>query len=540
MPREIRRFLFIPILVFIVASVSCQSTSATDEKATGDMLVVPDTEKFAFLNPLLTTTTLSARLIDIVFDGLIKLDDRFEPKPQLAESWERPVDGRTWTFHLRPGVKFHDGVELTADDVAFTFEKMKRFSIAPTSFNSQDMQEVHVVDHYTVQITSKTPLASFLQSLDVPILPKHLLEGKEIENTSFNLHPVGTGPFKVKSWSDQEIVLEANESYFLGRPYLDKIRAIAYPDREAIWAKLMAGEVDFFDYLSAGDYEITKQVPNVRFYSVPMPYYYLVALNMEDRLFADRRVRQALNYAVNKEEIVAKVLEGQGRIAAGTIFPGSWAYNPNIAPYPYDPKKALALLAEAGWRDHDGDHFLDKDGRPFEFTVQVNAGDDAKKKTFLLIQQQLLDIGIKARLNFFDAADIGFYFKKQFQAVFPETRAGGDPDSSYKFWHSSQIQGGFNVTSYHNKTVDKLLEEGRSEFDQERRKAIYFNFQEEILKDPPGIFLYWTNYLVGIQKRFKGVKISSVSPFENIQEWYVPKAEQRHPESESPSSARKQ
>jgi len=538
MPPKRREFRFITALMLLFVIVSYAPATVSDTKPTGETIVIPDTLRFTFVNPLLSISTLSTRLIEIVFDGLIEFDDRFEPKPHLAESWERSQDGRTWTFHIRPGVKFHDGVELTAEDVAFSFEKMKERAGKTTyTFNFQDMQAIHVQDKYTVQIILKKAIASFLQSLNVAILPKHLLEGQDIETSNFNLHPVGTGPYKLKSWSDTEIILEANEFYFLGRPFLDAIRAVVYPTREMVWAKLMSGEADFFDFLTPDHYDLSKQIPTFRFYSASMPYYYLIAFNIMDPLFHDSRIRRALNYAVNKDEIVAKVLKGEGQPSAGTIFPGSWAYNPDSKPYPYDPKKALALLAEAGWKDHDGDHFLDKDRRSFEFTVHVNVGDETKLKTLLLIQQQLLDIGVRLNVKLFEVANLDFLFKKQFQAHFPGFGAGGDPDLSYKFWYSSQVMGGFNWSSYRNEKVDHLLDVGRVEFDQEKRKAIYFKYQEEFLKDPPGIMLFWTNYLVGVQERFKGVKISPVGPFANIREWYVPKAEQRHKKSEDLSSA---
>lgn len=529
MPPKRREFRFITALMLLFIIASCTPATVSDTKPTGETIVIPDTLRFTFVNPLLTISTLSTRLIEIVFDGLIEFDDRFEPKPHLAESWERSQDGRTWTFHIRPGVKFHDGVELTAEDVAFSFEKMKeRVGKTTYTFNFQDMQAIHVQDKYTVQIILKKALASFLQSLNVAILPKHLLEGQNIETTNFNFHPVGTGPYKLKSWSDTEIILEANESYFLGRPFLDAIRAVVYPTREMVWVKLMSGEADFFDFLTPDHYDLSKQIPTFRFYSAPMPYYYLIAFNIMDPLFRDSRVRRALNYAVNKDEIVAKVLKGEGQPSAGTIFPGSWAHDSTVRPYPYAPKMARALLVDAGWEDHDGDHFIDKGGRPFEFTVHVNVGDEMKLKTLLLIQQQLLDIGVRLNVKLFEASNLDFLFKKQFQAHFPGFGAGGDPDLSYKFWHSSQSRDAFNWSSYRNEKVDRLLDDGRVEFDPQKRKAIYFRFQEEIHDDPPGIFLFWTNYLVGVQERFKGVKISPVGPFTNIREWYVPKADQRY------------
>ncbi|MBI3609404.1 MAG: peptide-binding protein [Nitrospirae bacterium] len=529
MLKERSRPLFIFALFFFAANISCNHTLPSNEQTTGDALIIPEYQKPAFVNPLLTETTLSARLSEIIFDGLIQVDERFEPKPHLAESWERSKDGRTWTFHLRPGVGFHDGMELTAEDVAFTFGKMQELQNGiPFGFIFQDVDTITVEDKYTVRVKFKNPMASLIQALVVGILPKHLLGGEDIKKTSFNQHPIGTGPYKLKSWSEKEIILEANNDYFLGRPHLDQIQVRVYPNREAAWAKLMAGEVDFFDLLTPDNYEILKQVPTFHLYSVPMPYYYLVAFNLKQKLFSDLRVRQALNYAINKEEIVAKVLRGQGQVAAETIYPGSWAYSPGVKPYSYDPKRALTLFKEAGWADHDGDHFLDKNGKPFEFTVNVNEGDDLKQKALFFIQQQLLDIGIRMKVMLFDATDTGFLFKKKFDAHFPEIVARGDPDFSYKYWHSSQIKDGFNVSSYRNGKVDRLLEEGRTEFDMEKRKALYFSFQEEILKDPPGIFLFWTNYLVGVHERFKGVQISPVGPFANIREWYVPKAEQKY------------
>lgn len=537
MRQKRNRFFFIPVLLLFAAVASCKPIQSTQNKATGDSLIISDNQKFAVINPLLTATTSSTRLVEIIFDGLVELDDRFEVKPRLAESWERSADGRTWTIHLRRGVKFHDGAELTADDVVFTLEKMKEFSsTTPLFFNSQGVETVRADNKYTVQIRLKEPIASFLQYLDMAILPKHLLEGKDLASADFNFKPVGTGPYRVKSWSEREIILEANESYFLGRPYLEKVVLIAYPNREAAWAKLMAGEVDFFDFLTPDNYDLSKQVPAFHFYSAPMPFYYLIAFNVSDPFFGDPNVRRALNYAVNKDEIVAKVLKGQGQAAAGTVFPGSWAYNPNVKPYPYDPRKALALLAEAGWKDHDGDHFLDKNGRVFEFTVHVNAGDDVKQKALLLIQQQLLDIGIKMRVKLFNADNIDFLYQKKFQADLPEINARGDPDLNYSFWHSSQVQSGFNFSSYHNEAVDRLLEQGRSEFDREKRKVVYYKFQEELFEDPPGIFLFWTRYLVAIHQRFKGVNISPTLSFANMKEWYVPKAEQRPERSAARSS----
>lgn len=525
---------FVLVLLLSALSLSCDSLHSSEDIKSGDTLVIPEYQKPGYISPLLTSSTLSARLSEIVFDGLVQLDEHFEVKPHLAQSWSRSDDGRSWTFQLKPGVKFHDGVELTAEDVAFTFQKIVESQV-PLPFSSifKEIESITVKDRHGLEIILKKPLASFLHVLDTGIVPKHLLEGKDLITGNFNRHPIGTGPFKLAYWSEKEFLLSANEEYFLGKPSIDRIRVIVFPNREAAWAKLMAGEADFFFFITPEHYQIMNQVPTFSVYSVPRPYYYLVVFNLKNEILNDRRIRQALNYAVNKQEIIQKVLKGQGQVAAGTIYPGSWAFNPDLRPYPYDPKKALSLLKEAGWEDHDGDHVLDKNGRPFEFTVHVNAGDDVKQKALLLIQQNLMDIGIRMKIKVFDASDLKFLFNKQFQAHFPEIVARGDPDLSYRHWHSSQIEQGYNVSSYRNREVDRLLEAGRTEFDPEKRKAIYFQYQDELLKDPPGIFLFWTNYLVGVHERFKNVQISPVSPFANIREWYVPKAQQKYATSKT-------
>jgi peptide/nickel transport system substrate-binding protein len=508
-------------LLFYSADIACAPSWHSGENTQGDALIILEGQKLAPIHPILTSSTLSANLIDIIYDGLIQLDDGFEPKPHLAESWERSADGLTWTFHLRKGVRFHDGSKLTAEDAAYTFQKLRDLPVG-SFLNSifKEVESIKVIGSHALQIVLKRPIASFLPMLTVGIMPKH---------ESVKSFPVGTGPYKINSWSEMGVLLVANEDYFLGRPNIDQIRVVVDPNPKTVWARLAGGEADlYFDPLSAHD-EILRFVPGFETRSIENPYYYMVTFNLNDTLFRDPRVRQALNYAVNKEEIIDQVLKGQGQAVAGTIHPSSWAYNPKIRPYPYDSHKALTLLQKAGWEDRDGDHLLDKEGKPFEFTVYLNIGDDLKQKALLLIQKYLSDIGIKMRANYVDAANIDFLFNKQFQAVFVETLAAGDPDFSYSFWHSSQIEKGFNVSSYRNEQVDRFLEEGRTEFDREKRKTNYFKYQEEIYKDPPGIFLFWTNYLVEINRRFKGVKISSAGgPFANIREWYVPKPEQRY------------
>ena len=484
----------------------------------------------AFINPILTHSSISAMLKEIIFDGLIKLDEKMEPVPHLALSWENPPDGLVWVFHLRNDVKFHDGAQLTAEDVKFTFDKINDPSLnSPYISIFENFKSVRIKDTYTIEINLKTPLPSLPFYLDVGILPKHLLMGKDLIRTEFNYNPIGTGPFRMGSWSKDGIVLEANEDYFKGRPRLNRVIVNFFKNQRTVWVELIKGGVDCVFLTNPKDYDVIAKIPNFKVYSFLDPYYYILAFNGDNILFRQKSVRQALNYAIDKNRIVTRVLRGNARVSSGTIFPLSWAFDSYSTPYPYEPKKALEILKKAGWEDTNGDHILDKNGKEFEFVLLILEEDDVFRESALLIQQQLLDIGIRTKIKPLPFSVIfkKFLTKKKFDA-FLSPMASNDPDTNYAWWHSSQIDHGFNVFSYRNKKVDDLLDKGRITLDRKERKGIYYQFQREIYDDPPGVFLFWRDYLVGIHNRFRGIKVNPTRILSNINEWYVPKEEQKY------------
>lgn len=518
--------LFLIIIIYPVL----YSCAKKEDSPYGDTIYIAEYQNPSIINPILTSSTISIDLAEIIFDSLIKFNEKLEAKPHLASSWEVLDGGLILRFNLRRGVFFHDGIELTAGDVKFTIDKIKdpRYK-RPFFYAFQDVKEIVVNDRYTIDIILKRPNTLFINNLYVGILPRHLLEKEDLLKTEFNYHPIGTGPFKFVRWSEEEIILEANKGYFLGRPYLDSIAVKVYKSQEASWTGLMKGEVDYFPDLTPANYHILKKIPDIKTYSYLKPLYYIMTFNLRNEILKDKRVRQALNYAIDKERIIKEVLKEEGIVSNGPIYPGSWAYDKEIPSYPYNPKRAIELLKAVRWIDHDGDHILDKGGKNFEFTLYINEGDNLKERAALIIQGQLLDIGIKTRVKAFKATFLlDFLFQKKFDAIFQELLAAPDPDINYKWWHSSQIENGFNWFSYKNQEIDRLLDQGRATLDKEERRRIYYRFQEEILDDPPGIFLFWSNYLVGVHKRFKGVNITAAGPFSNIREWYVPKREQRH------------
>ncbi len=521
--------LFLFLLLSILLLPSQTFSERQWQKEHGDTLVIGDFGKPSLINPILTRSTITAMLQDIIFNGLINVSENLEVQPNIALFWNNSRDGLHWTFHLKKNIRFHDGVELTAKDVKFTIDNiLDPRNNSPYLNLLQDIKKVEATGKYQVKIELKYPSASLLFYLDVGILPKHLLEGKDIARDEFNYNPIGTGPFKLVSWSENEIVLESHKQYFLGRPHLDKIIAKIFPNQSIVWAELMKKELDLIFFTIPKSYRVIERIPDFRVHSFLSLYSYLLVFNNNSDLFRHTKVRQALNYAINKEGIIERALLGKGRLSSGIIYPHSWAYNLHLKPYPYNPKKALKLLNSEGWEDSDGNNILDRNSREFEFTLLIVKGDDVSWKSALLIQQQLLDMGISMRVNPLSFPTYeNSLLKKKFDATLLSI-ISDDPDRNHAWWHSSQIDHGFNVFSYRNKRVDELLERGRTTLNKEERKEIYHQFQREFYEDPPGIFLFWRDYLIGLHKRFRGVKVNPTRILSNINEWYVPEEEQKY------------
>lgn len=525
-----KSFSFIPFVLPLLLTSSELYSRPNPQEVYGDTLIIGEFVRPSIINPILTHSGISAMLKSIIFDGLTKLNEKMEPEPHLALSWENSPDGKAWIFYLKRDVEFHNGDELTAEDVKFTFDMITDPSInSPYISVFKNIKAVKVRDRYTVEIDLTDPLPSLPFYLDVGILPKSLLLGKDVRKAQFNYHPIGTGPFKMGSWSEDEIVLKANEAYFEGKPHLNQVKVRSFMDQRVVWAELMKGTVDCIFLTFPKNFDVIKKIPDFQVYSFLYPYYYFLAFNENIGHFNQKRVRQALNYAVDKKSMITKVLRGKGRITCGTVYPESWAYNKAIESYPYDQKMAMKLLKEAGWNDTNGNHILDKHGMEFEFLLLIVRGDDVVRKCALQIQQHLLDLGIRMKVKLLPFQDMyeKFLSTRKFDAALL-TILSDDPDRNYAWWHSSQNNGGLNFFSYKNQKIDELLEKGRTTLDKEKRREIYYQFQREIHDDPPGIFLFWRDYLIGIHKRFRGVRISPAGILNHVSEWYVPKEEQKY------------
>ena len=480
------------------------------------------------LLPMLTGDTTSSGISGYVFSGLVKYAPDLKLTGELASSWEFSPDCKELTFHLRRNVKWHDGEPFTSADVVFTYETVIDPK-TPTPYGSiyGPVSSVRATDPYTVKITYKEPFAPAVEAWGLGIIPKHLLAGTDIGESELNRNPVGTGPYRFKQWdTGQKVVLEANQEYFEGRPGVDKYIMRIIPEPSTQLLELRSGGLDHMG-LTPSQYKLETEKPHFKNYfnkyRYPVPVFTYMGYNLKDPRFADVRIRRALTHAINKQELIKGVLLGLGKPANGPFHPDSWAFNPDVLDYDYDPQKALALFAEAGWLP-GADGLLAKDGKPFSFTVITNQGNDQRLKTAQIISERLKAIGVEMKIETreWQAFLHNHVHTRRFEAIIIGWSLGLDPDL-YDIWHSSKTgEREFNFVSYANEEVDRLLIEGRQSCDQEKRKAIYHRVHELITQDQPYTFLYVPDATPILHKRFKGVEESPIGIFYDFVNWQIP------------------
>jgi peptide/nickel transport system substrate-binding protein len=507
----------------------------TGDRAYGDTLIRALGANISGLIPNIVGDKYSHDAVALVYNGLINHDKDTNIVPDLAESWDLAPDCRELTFRLRKNVRWHDGKPFTANDVAFTYQLMSHPKTpSPYKDDFEDITSVEAVDPYTVRVRYKSSFANALMIWGQSMLPKHLLEsymvaGKLKEAPQNFTNPVGTGPYRFHEIrAGEKIVLVANPDYYAGRPYISRIVYRIIPSQATMFLELKAKGIDQAD-LTALQYQRQTDYPAFKTAYTKFRYadkvYTYLGLNHADRRFADRRVRQAFAYAINKRDLIDGVRFGMAREATGPYKQGTWVYNPNVRAYPYDPARARKLLAEAGWTTKNADGLLVKDGEPFTFDLLISQGSDEGKKIAEIIQAQLREVGVGVELRVLEwAALLKEHIKKhRFAAAALAWSTGLDPDQ-YSIWHSSQTgPDEFNFVSYKNAEVDSLLDKGRRTCRQSDRKRVYDRLQEIFAEDLPVVFLYFRDTLPAVSSRVHGIVPGPIGIDYNMAEWYVPK-----------------
>lgn len=504
----------------------------------GGKLINAMTGEPSGLISMIAGESASSAISSNIFNSLLKYDKNLELEGDLVESWQISADQKTIRFYLKPNLKWADGQALTSADVLFTWQAVTDEKTAsPYASDFQLVKKAFTPDARTFEVTYQEAYAPALDSwAGLQILPKHLLQGQDLHTTAFARKPVGSHYYQLDSWAHGEnLKLSRNPNSVLGQAKIDQLITRIIPDNSAQFLELMA---DNIDYMGLDPIKYSRIIParpellqKLALYKELGNSYTYMGFNLKHKPFDDKRVRLAINYAIDKQEIIDGVYLGLGINIASPYKPGTRWSNPKLQPYPYDPEKARALLKQAGFADSDGDGILERDGKPFAFEIITNQNKE-REKSAVLIQRRLKEIGIDVQIRAIEWASFISRFIKtgDFDVVVLGWGLGLDPDQ-YNIWHSSQqAPGQFNFIGYHNPIVDKLLEQGRVELNPDKRQKIYHEFARVLLDDSPIVYLSAGYGLTAIHKRVKGIDDPAppAGIGHNAEDWYIPQPLRRN------------
>ncbi len=468
------------------------------------------------LNPILATDSSSSEITGFLFNGLVKYDkDNREIVGDLAKKFYFK-DDTTLIFELREGVKWHDGRSFFAKDVLFTYQTLISSKIAsPYSSGFRFVKDVKVLDDYTVEVDYKQPYFKALEIWMMGILPEHILKDEQnLMNSSFNTHPIGTGPYRLTQLEfSQNIELSAFDDYFEGRPKIDKIVFHVITDPMTRLLMLKNGELDMGNIEPLVMERQLKRDFFEKFHiyeQIALSYTYL-GFNLRKEKFADPRVREALSLAIDREELVNILFFKHAKVCTGPFLPGSSAFNPDIKAPKQNIKRARKLLREAGYDE----------GHPLTFEIATSNSSSIRPYTAEILQHQLQKAGVvvKLRVMEWQAFLNMVIFPHKFDTVLLGWGLSPTPDP-YLFWHSnSDKKGGFNLVGYHNKKIDRLIEESQPLIDKKKSAKIWREMFTIITQDNPYLFLYIPNSITAVNKDIKNIKPSLAGIWHNYILW---------------------
>jgi len=452
----------------------------------------------------------------LLFDSLTQYMPDSTVAPKLATEWEISDDELTYTFRLDPNARFHDGTPVTAHDVVFTFEAMRDPATNSSTEGVENVVSVEASDDHTVSITLSTVTPTFLaQGGARGIVPKHVLEGKDIAADEFNRNPVGSGPYRIVSYTPGEsIALEAVADHYRGAPTIDRVEFRIVTDQNVLLTQLMSGELSY-GLAAPRDLAVLKGTDRLGIQEVPTPRFFDIIPNYERSYWQDVAVRSAILGAIDRDGIVSNLLLGHGTVIDANVAPASWAYTAEgVTPHPYAPDVSAAALDDAGWT-LGGGNIRSREGVDLAFTVTLYSYDQTLQQALLVAQQNLQEIGVSMQVEMVESG------------VFSARRNNGDYDALARIWNPvyDPDQAGLlrtgNFYGYSNPEVDALCDESLATTDQAVRLPVYANLQRVLSQELPRLWLYSENELHVISTNVTGLSAHPVNVFWDLATWTI-------------------
>lgn len=516
------------------------------------------------INPLLSPLSdanTDADISSLVFSGIFTYDENRELVPDLITNYTQDND-TTYTFYMRHGIKWHDGEELTADDIGFTVDAIQDPQYASPLKASLRKVEFAKIDDYSFTLTLPEPYAPFLSSLTFGIVPEHIWNSvapQNVATTDLNLAPIGSGPYafdslvKDRDGNIKSMLLTRNAEYYTQSPNIEEITFVFYPDIFLAANGLLNGEVDGMSFLPQDIVEEARKNDDIVLHDLRIPQYSAVYFN-QDRsdVLADDDVRTALAHAMNSQEIIDEVLGGEGEQIHGPILPGYVGYHPDVQKYDFNVDTAQQMLETDKWTVPNKQPELTPDTNeaaqvlpapqtqvrvqnklPLEFTLATVDLPEYRRSAELL-QQQWANIGASVTVELFTPEQMQSVViaPRDYDAILFSTIIGNDADP-YPFWHSSnQADPGLALAIFTDLDSDKLLEDGRQTTDENERAQKYIEFQDILADEVAALFLYQPRRMYAIDKKVQGVKNDQyisipAHRFASINDWFIEFKRQR-------------
>ena len=477
------------------------------------------------INPVIASRTVSTEVLNLLFERLFAEDPDGRLAPALAVSWPFSPRRKFWDILLRSDAQFHDGRPVTAEDVVFTLQLMRKQQ------NGENLlfERVEALSDDIVRLHYAAPLhSSALFPLRLHILPKHLVEpqlaaGYELDELPFNRHPIGAGPFRFASWVGKDhLRLVAFEEYYRGRPYIDTVEVRGdYPDTRHAWAAFMRGESDVAMSVAPDDLKSIADNPAFNALKGAGPSYAALSLNCRpESVLADRRVREAIHYAIDRQA-VWRLLSGEATadsvFVAGPFPPGSIYSDPQVAAPVKDQPHTRAILQAAGWVDTDGDGLRERDGQALELTLVMVKEMPHRHNIAAQLRKDLEEVGAHLKMRTEPLQELSS-IKSQVDMVLVEGYNVLDPDITVSEWHSQNAR---NWSGYVNEEVDRLIEAGRTTYDKNGHIAIYRRIHRHLLADYPTIFICREPVMYAVRQPLRGLEaVMPMGIFRSLPEWY--------------------